>query len=51
MNGDIKIIAEIGINHFGDLSKAKRLIDSASESCCWGVKFQFRGLDFFFKKR
>lgn len=49
MNENIYMIAEIGINHEGDFSKAKRLIDSASESNCWGVKFQFRGENFFSK--
>jgi len=49
MNTNIHIIAEIGINHKGDFSKAKRLIDYAFESGCWGVKFQFRGKDFFSK--
>jgi sialic acid synthase SpsE len=42
-----KVIAEIGINHNGDYDKAKRLINYAVESGCWGVKFQFRGDDFF----
>lgn len=44
-----KVIAEIGINHNGDFNKAKRLINYAVESGCWGVKFQFRGDDFFSK--
>ena len=38
------VIAEIGINHDGDMSKAKRLIKAASESGCKGVKFQYRNL-------
>jgi len=34
------VIAEIGINHGGDLDVAKRLIDSASKTGCDAVKFQ-----------
>ena len=36
------IIAEIGINHNGDLNNAKRLIDVASMAGCNAVKFQKR---------
>ena len=36
------IIAEIGINHNGDLETAKRLIDVAVMSGCNAVKFQKR---------
>lgn len=36
------IIAEIGINHNGDLSDAKKLIDAASLAGCDAVKFQKR---------
>jgi N-acetylneuraminate synthase len=36
------IIAEIGINHNGDLDIAKRLIDAASVAGCDAVKFQKR---------
>jgi len=36
------IIAEIGINHNGDISKAKKLIDLAVDSGCDAVKFQKR---------
>jgi N-acetylneuraminate synthase len=39
------IIAEIGINHNGDLSIAKRLIDIAALSGCDAVKFQKRNPD------
>ena len=45
----IRLIAEIGINHFGDKEKALRLIKIASSSGCWGVKFQYRQSDFFSK--
>ena len=34
------VIAEIGINHGGDIEIAKRLIDSASMSGADAVKFQ-----------
>lgn len=36
------IIAEIGINHNGDLNIAKRLIDAAVQAGCDAVKFQKR---------
>lgn len=36
------IIAEIGINHNGDLDVAKKLIDKAVEAGCSAVKFQKR---------
>ena len=36
------VIAEIGINHNGDLAIAKRLIDAAVEAGCDAVKFQKR---------
>jgi N-acetylneuraminate synthase len=36
------IVAEIGINHNGDLAIAKRLIDVAKEAGCDAVKFQKR---------
>lgn len=39
------IIAEIGINHNGDLEIAKRLIDLAAEAGCDAVKFQKRTID------
>ena len=39
------IIAEIGINHNGDLQIAKRLIDVAQSSGCDAVKFQKRNPD------
>lgn len=38
----IKIIAEIGINHNGDMKLAKQLIDVASVAGCDYVKFQKR---------
>ena len=36
------VIAEIGINHNGDLALAKQLIDAAVETGCDAVKFQKR---------
>jgi N-acetylneuraminate synthase len=36
------VIAEIGINHNGDLAIAKKLIDVAAEAGCQAVKFQKR---------
>jgi N-acetylneuraminate synthase len=41
----IYIIAEIGINHNGDLNIAKRLIDVAKECGCDAVKFQKRTIN------
>ncbi|MDA7834714.1 N-acetylneuraminate synthase family protein [Methylophilaceae bacterium] len=41
----IFIIAEIGINHNGDMSICKRLIDLAAESGCDAVKFQKRDIN------
>lgn len=39
---DTYIIAEIGINHNGNLDNAKKLIDIAKEAGCNAVKFQKR---------
>lgn len=39
------IVAEIGINHNGDLNLAKRLIDTAVVAGCNAVKFQKRTVD------
>jgi N-acetylneuraminate synthase len=39
------VIAEIGINHNGDLDVAKQLILAASEAGCDAVKFQKRTID------
>ena len=41
----IFIIAEIGINHNGDMLICKKLIDSAVDAGCDAVKFQKRDLD------
>lgn len=40
----IFIIAEIGINHNGDMNICKKLIDLASDSGCDAVKFQKRDI-------
>lgn len=45
MNSKTYIIAEIGINHNGDLDIAKKLIDAAVLSGCDAVKFQKRNPD------
>ena len=42
MNKKVKVIAEIGINHNGDLDIAKRMIDIAASAGCDYVKFQKR---------
>jgi N-acetylneuraminate synthase len=39
------VIAEIGINHNGDVAQAKRLISVASAGGCNAVKFQKRTID------
>ncbi len=39
------VIAEIGINHNGDLKIAKQLIDLAKDTGCDAVKFQKRTID------
>ena len=44
-SGEVFIIAEIGINHNGDLDIAKNLIDAAVEAGCDAVKFQKRTID------
>ena len=44
------VIAEIGINHNGDIEIAKRLIDAAAEAGCGAVKFQKRTVDVVYTK-
>ena len=44
-NSKIYIIAEIGINHNGDLKIAKKLIDVSVDCGCDAVKFQKRTVD------
>ena len=45
-----EIIAEIGINHNGDLNIAKKLIDMAKRTGCDYVKFQKRDIDTVYTK-
>ena len=40
----IYIVAEIGINHNGDMKVCKDLIDAAADSGCNAVKFQKRDI-------
>ena len=44
------IIAEIGINHNGDINLAKKIIDAAKDSGVDGVKFQTYEPNLRFKK-
>lgn len=46
----IFIIAEIGINHNGDIGIAKQLIDVAKDAGCDAVKFQKRTIDLVYSK-
>ena len=45
---NIKLIAEIGINHKGSFDIAKKLIDQAAKANCWGIKFQYRNINNFY---
>ena len=45
-----KIIAEIGINHNGDINLAKKLINMAKNCGCDAVKFQKRTVDIVYNK-
>ena len=47
---NIFLIAEIGINHNGDLKIAKKLIDLAKDSGFDAVKFQKRDIDTVYTK-
>lgn len=46
----IYIIAEIGINHNGDMAVCKKLIDVAISTGCNAVKFQKRDIDSVYKQ-
>lgn len=46
----VYIIAEIGINHNGDVDIAKKLIDVAVDAGCDAVKFQKRTIDLVYTK-
>ena len=45
------LIAEIGINHNGDMSVAKKLIDEAQIAGFDAVKFQKRNIDKVYSKK
>jgi sialic acid synthase SpsE len=45
--GEPFILAELGVNHNGNVETAKKLIDKAKECGCHGVKFQSYGLNIF----
>jgi len=47
---DVLVIAEIGINHNGDIGIAKRMIDMAKNAGCDAVKFQKRTIDIVYTK-
>tara|TARA_Y100000590_G_scaffold42820_1_gene45584 strand:- start:1692 stop:2531 length:840 start_codon:yes stop_codon:yes gene_type:complete len=47
---EVYIIAEVGINHNGDVQLAKELIDLAHDSGCDAVKFQKRDIDSVYSK-
>tara|TARA_Y100000310_G_C20488870_1_gene718162 strand:+ start:109 stop:939 length:831 start_codon:yes stop_codon:yes gene_type:complete len=47
----VYIIAEIGINHNGDINLAKQLIDKAKNDGCDAVKFQKRNIDLVYSKK
>ena len=49
-NNKVFIIAEIGINHNGDMKIAKKLIDMAKDVGCDAVKFQKRDLNIVYSK-
>lgn len=38
------VVAEIGINHDGDVDKAQRLIQLSKDAGCAGIKFQYRNI-------
>ena len=46
----IFITAEIGINHNGDMTICKELIDVAADAGCDAVKFQKRDLEQVYKR-
>ena len=51
MTTKIFIIAEIGINHNGDLELAKKMIKGAADSGANAVKFQKRNIDLVYSKK
>ena len=51
MKKNIFITGEIGINHNGDLSICKKLIDVAADAGCDAVKFQKRDIDLVYTQK
>ncbi len=49
MENDIRVIAELGINHKGSRQAARKLIDAAAKAGAWAVKFQYRRKDNFYE--
>ena len=49
-NNEIYVVAEMGINHNGDINICKQLIDIAVSSGCDAVKFQKRDIDLVYTK-
>ena len=49
-NNKVFIVAEIGINHNGDLNLAKKLIDISVDCGCDAVKFQKRTINKVYSK-
>ena len=49
-SNQIKVIAEIGVNHNGDINIAKKLIDLAVRTGCDAVKFQKRTVEKVYSK-
>ena len=50
INKNLFTIAEIGINHNGDMNIAKKLIDNSKEAGFDSVKFQKRTIDLVYTK-
>ena len=46
-----KLIVELGINDDGNFQNAKKLIEQAAKIGCLEIKFQYRNLKKYFKKR
>ena len=44
----VNLIAELGINHRGEIDVAKELIINAKQCNCWGIKFQYRNTETFY---
>ncbi|MFM7230168.1 MAG: N-acetylneuraminate synthase family protein [Cyanobacteriota bacterium] len=49
-NGKPFLLAEIGVNHNGEISEAEALIEAAAKAGFDGVKFQHRGEDLYNRK-